>query len=348
MRNTVWFLFFLAICSFTQCSKGSVDNLLNLMVQLNKKTGKDVYQIEILVSEVQKALNTVADKNSEKNSKFDENCRNGNALWKNSIEKLNAELNSLNLSKQKEELIVEDSKKALAKYQEVENTFKENISNTVTDLNKSYKNYEIIAKEAEEKLVVIKAVSDIIVDELLVDNKAKSFVQLKSKTFNMALNNFKDLLPKISAKESLYSSMLTTLISVAETKGFSDQNLLKKILEILAKLEQNIRDFRKKQDVEQKEIIKNLRSMLETQKKELTNNRSSIKEALSVIDGASKIFGEINANIELVNKTIERKSNESKYWDNLCQYQSKIRIEDEQWNRKISQKLDEFKVVSAN
>jgi len=207
------------------------------------------------------------------------------------------------------------------------------------------------AIEAEQKLVVIKTLRDIINDELLnaqvsgnnVRDTAKaaepSFVQLK--TFTAKLGELKTLLSQ--SHESLYTPLLTTLLSLAETRGFSDSGILRQILDTVGKLEGSLREFRNKQETEGKTNIKNLKGQAQEKVKQIKSlaailaaDISSEKENLAVQEKAK-------TDLESLDKEIARKKGEVAYWEKICLYQEGIKNKEQEWDREFAGKIGAIK-----
>jgi len=204
------------------------------------------------------------------------------------------------------------------------------------------KNIKEFGSEAEGKLVIIKTLRDIITDELLADanTRASSFVQLQ--TFNDKLHELKALLE--NSHDTMYSGLVTTLLALAEAKGFSDQKILKQILDVLKKLETSLLAFRKKQDTEGQNNIKNLK----TQAKEKVNQIKSLAKLITTnksnqIDNDTIIKSSAKS-VKMLDAEVARKSGESGFWNKLCLYQDGLKKASDAFKTDMTEK---FRDVSS-
>lgn len=342
MNKTVIFILFITLCSYALSKRASIDSILLQMVQVNTAAGKDRSEVDVLVAKLNSALRDTFEANDARQNKMQSRCEDGEKMLTSYINKLEADYKGL-VYKQ-----IEEAKKQ-AKAEEDENTYTKEVEATKSQIlgneqkiEDEMKQYTKIGAEAEQKVVAIKGVKDIITDELLVTSNSKSFVQLKTSTFARKVNDLKIVLAGITARESMYSPMITTLLTLAQNRNFSDQELIKKILQILSKLEENLRDFRKRQENEQKEIIQTFRKKILTLRQELKIKADQLYSTKSVIASKEDISKSVIQVKKELQRTIARKNFEIEYWRNLCKFQNEMKIKDDAWRDKARKDLDEL------
>jgi hypothetical protein len=301
----------------------------NLM-QLNQEAGKENSDIDVLIAQVRSSLGKHFDSNDDRFSQMKQRCSQGLGLWKSFQDKIKQEKTNYESKNEVEKLKKEKAEAELQKYVTQEQELIAKLKDTQQSIEVALSEFNKYAKESEDKLIAIKVVKDIIKDDLLTNSK-QSFVQLQTQTLSRKVEDLKTVLNEISSRESVYPAMLSTLLSVAQNSDFADQNLLKKILEILSKLEENINQFKSKQTSQLKENVDLLKNTLETQKDEAKINLERIKEAKSTIEAEKDSRKENKQNIDEIERTLSRKSSEIEYWNKICNYQEEIKNHEDAW-----------------
>lgn len=230
----------------------------------------------------------------------------------------------------------------LKKYSGDVEAAKKDLQDKKKQIKTEIENIRISGSEAEGKLVIIKTLRDIITDELLADSntKASSFVQLQ--TFNDKLHELKVLLE--NSHDTMYSGLVTTLLTLAETKGFSDQKILRQILDVLKKLETSLVEFRKKQDTEGKTNIKTMKqqakekiNQIKSLAKLITNAKSNQIDNENIIKSSAK-------SVAMLKAEIARKNGESAFWNKLCLFQDGLKKSAHEFKKNMT---DKFRDVSS-
>lgn len=336
MNKSVLFLATLFVISFCSSSKiVSMSAILDKLVQLNQAAGKDHNDIGLLVSQVSQAFKENGEKFDEFYGGLKSGCTGGSDLLKNFNQKLEADIIVLeNRSNEAES----DNKKLVesrGKYTEDMKKSHEELKALGEQIKKELEEFKVYGSEAETKLVIIKTLRDIITDELLGEQKGQSFIQLQ--TFNDKLRELKSLLS--NSKDGVYAPLVSTLLALAEGKGFSDQKILQQILEVLGKLEKNLREFRDKQNKDGKENIKNLKNQAKEKKTQIKSLFTMIADANSNIQNNETIIKTNKSDVAVIKKEIERKQGEGKYWDSICEYQSHVNESAHQFRSAFESKL---------
>jgi hypothetical protein len=341
MRNTVIFTILIVLCSFAVTKRGSIDHIMQNLLQMNQQVGKEKSEIDILMAQVKSSLGNHFEKNEDRFGRFKQRCSQGIGLWKSFQEKIQLEKESYESKKEVEKEKKERAETDLQKFVVLEEELITKLKDTQKFIEEALAEYNKYASESDEKLNAVKVVKDTIKDDLL-NNSKPSFVQLQTQTVSKKVENLKTILNEMSARESIYSSMLTTLLTVAQNSDFSDQELLKKILDILSKLEENIREFKTKQTVQLKQNVDLLKKTLQTQKDEAKINLERIKESKSIIEAEKENSKVIKQNIDEIEKTLNRKASEIEYWNKVCNYQEEMKSHDDVWKNETLEMIAKF------
>jgi len=94
-----------------------------------------------------------------------------------------------------------------------------------------------------------------IITEQLINSHPGAFLQINK--FTDKLNQLKGMLN--NDNDSLYSPLVSVLLELASEQNFSDQGILKKILENIGNLDKNLKEYRNKRNADLIAELKNLR-----------------------------------------------------------------------------------------
>jgi len=189
------------------------------------------------------------------------------------------------------------------------------------EIDQAVHDYTQYGVEAEQKLITIKFLKDIIEDELVSHSAGDtSFVQLK--TFNDKMKELKGMLEK--SHDSKFAPLVTTLLTLAEQRGFSDQNLLNQILNTLDKLANSIREFRHNQEKTGKKLIDDARDQAAHKHEEITTLSKNLEETLSQLRNAQTVGKKLQGEHALLDREIQRKKGELVFWDDIIAYQHQL------------------------
>ena len=339
MNKSAFFIVLLVLVAFSSTSKiASFDGVISKLVQLNQAAGKDSSDISILVSQVSSAT-------KESNQKFDSfmeslvsRCDTGKKLQSTFAEKLNSDILSI---KTRAAAAQKDNDKL-----EVENASNNNDLKTAqkaledlkAQIAKAYEDYSKFGSESESKLVILKTLRDIITDELLVPNKGQSFVQLK--TFNDKLHELKGLLEK--SNDAQFTPLVSTLISLAQSKNFADQGILNQIIAVLTKLEGNLVDFRKKQESNDKKNIEDQKALAMQKVTQIKTLANMIATNESIIVDNNNVNASAQKDIDAIQKEIQRKATEVTYFAKICAFEDQLKTKEEAYRKSFAQKVKEI------
>ena len=353
MNKTVFFFITLIVMAFCSNSKAaSFSGILDKLVQLNQAAGKDANEISLLVSQVSSST-------QESNNNFDtfitglvSRCSQGSQVQSDFMAKLDADRLSV-LTKSN------DATAAITSIGGQKDGLLDQVSSTKADLEKlkadiktAYEEYKTYGVEAEQKLVVIKTLRDIISDELLAASgdtpsaNASSFVQLK--TFNDKLGQLKTLLEK--SQDNSYAPLVSTLLSLAEKKGFADSSILNQILTVLNTLESSLKEFRDKQDTNGKANIKTLKDQAEEKVTQVKLLSTMVAGYTSDIEDNNNIVKAGVLDMGVIDAEKLRKIDEAAYWTKICDYQLLVKGKEDTFRAAFVAKVKDVtkKLVDLN
>jgi hypothetical protein len=314
---------------------------MDSLIEMNKAAGRDKNQISLLVAQVNSAYN-------QANKKFDKfinglvvKCKSGTRLQKSYIAKIEADILSAKARGNKAESDNKTLENDKIKYGRDLAAAQKQLKGLKQSINKAYEEYKIYGIEAEQKLVAIKTLKDIITDELLAKH-GQSFIQVEA--FN---DKVRELQAMLKDADDSMSPLVATLLQLAETRGFSNKNILNSILTVLNKLEASVSSFRRRQENEGKKNIENL--------------KTQAKEKVKQVRAIARLLADTNSQI-LDNKTIMttsardvktfeshkiRKTAERRYWAKICKYQNGIKKREHEFRLSFTKKVKEVSAKLA-
>lgn len=341
MNKTVFFL--VALIVIAQCSTKrsfSYDGIIDSLVELNQVAGKDVNDIGVLSSKIQDAAKDTADRFTKFYENLSQRCQGGKALLEGYNKKIEGDKLEIQTRHDAagdentsiaEELVklAGDANQQRSELEDLEKRIKAEIESIRTS-----------AIEAERKIDIIKILRDIITDELLKEpsSPATSFVQLK--TFSDKARELKVLLQN-SNDSSMYTPLVSTLLSLAEKRGFSDSKILTQILDVLKKLDENLRSFREKQKTDGKKIIDTMREQVQQKLDQIKATAQIIAGKKSDQISNERIQKTTSTELEHISKEQERKVREIQNWDKICSNQDSVRKTTQIWQESFESKIKE-------
>jgi hypothetical protein len=332
MNKTVLFLVILIANAFVLGAKSTTfDKIMTKLVQMHQDIGSDESEIVLKVQQVKESISAAGERVGQFFSEAEAGCNGGDNLMQEYIQHLQEDQQKLQGGKNHyDSFAVTHGESAHADSQELEQ-YKGELEKAHEELQELIADLRRYGIEAEEKLVLIKYLKDIITDELLKAPEQASFIQLK--TFNDKMRQLKVLLEK--THDSQYAPLVTTLLTILETRGFSDQGILQNILDVLGKLEQNLRDFRDKQEHNGQEAIERKKEEIKNKLEQIKHKGHRIADARSEIQNAIRQSAKIEKELALLDVEIARKQSEEKYWSELCGYIHGLSEKTEQLGQRI-------------
>jgi peptidoglycan hydrolase CwlO-like protein len=319
MNKNAFYVLFLIVIVYVNCSGRRLEKLLDDFVEL-EKIQKKAPTPGVLLAQIRNAFENQSKANKDFHRTLKTHCTSANTKIQNSINSLTQAItesqNNLNNHKNqltKSQTSAKDAagniKTARAQYKDLQKR-----------LDKTLLDYKVVAQEANQKLSVVKLLRDIISDELL-NNAPGSFVQLNK--FQEKLNELKGMLN--NNNDSIYAPIVSVLLDLATEQNFSNQSILKQILVNINNLDKALKEFRKRQE-----------AGLDTETKSI---RAQMKNTVARIQAYSKMRAQARSNaldaqhyikfytheIEHFNAEKGRKTEEQKMFTKLCTFQKSTR-----------------------
>jgi len=333
-------LIVISFCSTTRVQ--NFDGLIDKLIELNQAAGKDSNDIGIELSSIEQNHNDIKSAELAYAEGASSRCSAAKLLQESLIKNLNADKLAITTRSHKAE---EDNKlidEQVAKLTGQIKVEREGLHALEKSIDDEIENIRVYGSEAEHKLVVVKALRDIITDELLAaphQQQQHSFIQLAE--FNDKIHELKALLQ--NSNDGIYSPLVSTLLSLAEERGFSDQKILEQILTLLNKLEKNLTEFRHKQKTEGKQNIKNLKEQAKQKLNQikaignlLATNVSNKKDNTNIIESGVKDASSLD-------HEVARKSKEADQWRKLCDHQDQLKARFQGFSDAFASKIKQAK-----
>jgi len=314
---------FFCLISFCSCStKDKFASILQQFVELNDAMGVQKEDVGVIIAKVKSTI-TSADK-SYKNffRTLETHCASAtarlNTSIKNLVSNINDASNNLNTWKKNLASAVRDEKDAAANIK----SGRVQMVGLRKRVDKVTMDFKVYAAEADRKLVVVKVLRDIITDELF--NKSPgALVQIVK--FQQKLAELKELLNNNS--DSLYSPIVTVLLDLATEQNFSDQSVLRKILQNLNNLGNALRQFRAKQEASLKSEMVSLRKQMKNVRGRIRAYRRMRAQAVSKKIDAGHYMSFYTHEISHFNAEKGRKGDELRMFKKLCAFEKRIHNE---------------------
>ena len=303
------FIFLSILLFFSHCLEKKQDNageIIDELTELHTIIGTPKPDLGRLI-------NTI--KNSEKNSRhvFDKffksvkgNCKTGGRLLVEFMAKIKGDIVSAKAGINRAHDRIKKNTKAITKLTKQIKKHKEQLINAHRRHGKEAKQFQKTLLEAEAKIITIKHVRNIVVDELLNGKAPASLIQVQ--TINTNLNQLKTQVQ--NDNDSIFSTVINTLLEMTTEQNLNNQKILRKFLGALRTLNNRIRAWIKKSKQQYRRVRKlNLATKLAT----LTSLRAFGKlyvEARSSLIAAKRTIEEFKNAGTISSKGLARKNKE--------------------------------------
>lgn len=328
MNNSIIF-FIILITTFTYASiiTGSDEALITQFAELQKAMGKDSNEISVSVAKVSSGIQQNNINYNTLQDGFKQRCDSGFSVLNNYIQDLQKDDTSSKLEITASQELISQSQTDMQSYKKEIADLKKQCSASKILIAQTMANIKKYAIEADSKLIVIKSISNIILDEITNAplRKGTSFLQLNTEEFKLKIENLKTILSETESHETLLAPMALTLLEIARSNNFADQAILKKILEILAQLSKNLKAFRKNQQTVQFNNVKLMKAARGEKKKQMRSFINLHGNANSTVIFNKSHIEDVNRQITANSQIITRKISEKTYWSNACAYEEKVR-----------------------
>jgi hypothetical protein len=317
MKNVIY-VFALLMITFCSCSKNEYTSVVTQFVELNNAMGVPKETVGVLIANVKETINrgesayktfftavgTQCAGAESKISSFIKGLKNQAADAQSNINSWNKNLAA--------------AKKDLSESTSNINTGRAQLKLNRNRINKVILDFKVYAAEADKKLNVVKVLRDIISDELL--NRSPALVQLNK--FHAKLAELKELLNNKS--DSLYAPMISVLLDLATEQNFSDQSVLRKILQNLNNLRTSLLNFRAQQEVSFNKDLKGLRQEARIIKSRIAAYRRMRNQAQSKAIDAGHYIAFYTHEIAHFNAEASRLGDELVLFKKLCNFERKV------------------------
>jgi len=308
-----------SFCASSAKNADKFPSILNQFVELNEAIGVEKADVGVIVSQVKNALASGKKHFATFFRAVETQCASAVASIKNTIKELNSSVNDAksNQNNWTKNLgtATADAKDARANIVKARGQLvglRKRISKITMD-------YRVYAEEADKKLNVVKVLRDIITDELF--NKAPGALVQVNK-FQEKLAELKGLLNNNS--DSLYSPIVSVLLDLATEQNFSDQGVLRKILQNLNNLDKALKDFRAKQEKSLDAELKNIRAQIKNVKQRVRAYRRMRSQAISKRIDAQHYLSFYGHEIVHFNAEKGRKEAELHMFKKLCEFEKRM------------------------
>lgn len=347
-------IFFLTLIIFSSTystrfnsKETSMEFIISELVELNTLGGKDKVSNQVLVENIRSGINDLIKATDGAFGGIISRCENGDKLLNAFIKKLSGDVEA---DKARILQAQDKSKKALdsqKKYHAELTKTQESIHNKRGRIAQETANYHNLDAESEEKIDVVKRLSDIIADELLAkEGKLPTPENLKKAqqeahhhhhgknstnhthhrgSFVQISDTIEELKTKLGEVQDIFvTPLVSTLLSIASQRRFGDQDILKKILALLAKIHDNLLSFRKNQRKNFVEILKQIKNQLKALIKEHRGTFKLYHESQADVKFYQRYITYQNENVARLGRHIESKRAELGHWEKMCIHQRKF------------------------
>ena len=255
MRTTIVNLTFMLLLTVTLSSSSKYSNILTQFIELNNVIGNPSEDVGVIISNVKNVLIEEEKNNEAHYSGLLTNCASGDSLINSALVKLANDVNDSKKNLNDWNTSLGSSGKDIAKAEDDIKTTSDKIGINKKQIEKELEDFKVSVTETDQKLTVVKVLRNIITDEL-INSHPGSFLQINK--FTDKLNELKGMLN--NDNDSLYSPLVSVLLELASEQNFSDQGMLKKILENISNLDKSLIEYRNKRQTDLNDALKNLRA----------------------------------------------------------------------------------------
>jgi chromosome segregation ATPase len=308
--------------AFVSCSsKGEYTSIISQFVELNNQMGVPKETVGVIISNVRLTLQKAASTHKNFGRAITTQCNSAQARINGVLKSLGASVtsarNEINSWTRHLSAATRDFKEARAAVA----AGKTQLQGLVRQVARVNENYKLYAVEADKKLNVVKILRDIITDELL-NNRSRPGALVQVNKFQEKLNELKGLLNNNS--DSLYSPMISVLLDLATEQNFSDQAVLRKILQNLNNLNKALLSFRAKQEASLDSEMKTLRSQIRNVKQRVAAYRRMGQQAHSKQIDAQHYIAFYNHEVAHFTAEQGRMNQELQLFNKLCAFEKKV------------------------
>lgn len=317
----------------------SYDNLFIALTEVNQAAGLEDDKVYEMVSQISNTISESYDNFQTLAQSYLSKCKLGDQLITSQLSNIKRDISAAESLIYQSGNDIQNAKEELKGYYSDLKKSKKETKELKSNIENHIKNYAIYASEAEEKLVTIQTLQNMINDELVSKHLSKpGFVQLRDCPDKIkSLRN--NLVSSMTNYNPIEMTMVGAMITMAQSSDFSNKKMLYKLLHYLEKLENNLQDFRNRQEVTGNKILNNTKLMVKGKLSNIKELEDIISKKNSQIVGLEKAVSFAKTDLVQLKKNLVRKSGESKFWDRLCDHQRSFEKRFSVWKDIIEKSL---------
>jgi len=298
----------------------NVNQIIDELVELNKAVKTPAAKIGSVVSQIRAAGHDSAKAFGAFYAKVKSNCKAGNGYLKSFTAKLNGDMVSAKSGVNSANGRIKRSTTAAARLAKRLGSSKSALKRSHARQAKEARVFRQNLLEAEGKVVVIRHVRNIVVDELLNGKAPASLIQVN--TITSKLQELKTMVEKDN--DSMFSAVVGTLLEMVSEKNLNNQKILRKFLGALRKLKNRIVAWRKKALGNSRRIRRLSLASNAARLKSIRALGRLLVEARSSVVAAKRTIDELKNASGLISRALSRKATEVKNWGRLCADQKRV------------------------
>ena len=326
MKTNFLFFITLIICSQSfstlfKAKESTMKYIINELIELNQEAGTPALEIQKLLNGIEGGSSGMQAYSRRAFGSIESTCTQGGTKLSNFISQLRADLVADNAREFEARNKLKDiAKTAAGLNKELKETL-EGIKRLAQRIKKEVQEDTRYSIEAQEKLDVIKRLRDLISDELVDGSQAGAFVQIEK--IKKTINELKEKMENMEDQGPL-TPLISALISLTSEGNFSDQKILRSILLLLNRIQENLQSFQVKRDESQKEVM----NLLRNQRNAKVKQYQEVRKLVASTDNDSRyqngVINHAQGAASVLNGQIAKKTKEFNQWQGLCNEEKKM------------------------
>lgn len=298
------------------------NEIIDQLLELNKLVTPSQQNLSKLVYDVRAATQDNAQSFNSFYGEVANSCKTAAEKLKSFVAKLNGDLvgaqDGINVANKSSEQSKATVTRLTDQVKEAKTALEDAKNRQANERKKS----RALLNEANEKLIALRYVRNIVTDELLNPPKAPGMALIQVQGITSKLEDLKKL--AVKGSDAMFTTVVTSLLSMATEQNLNDQNILRKFLAALHKLEEDIKKWRTRAVA----ADKNIRMLNRKSNAEMLNSLRALGQLLvdarSAVMAATRTIDELKYVVDMLSKAISVKNNEAISWMNLCNDQDRI------------------------
>jgi hypothetical protein len=320
MRTFVFLTLLLVSSICIENKPDSVNEIIDELLELNRVVLTPAQQVGRLVSQIMSSGKECANAFNSFYAKVKNNCELGSKQLKRFQAKIEGDLVTAKVGINAANARVTKNTAAVAKLTGQIKSARQTLKNAHKRHRMEQRAFRHTLAEAEGKLIAIRHVRNIVVDELLNAKSPASLVQVN--TITAKLQELKTLVAKDN--DSMFTTVVGGLLELVSMQNLNDQSILKKFLASLAQLSNRIRSWRKKAIKANHNIRKLNHATNAARLRSLRALGKLLVVARSSVVAAHRTVDELNNSVLFLNRVSQRKARGASHWASLCNDQARV------------------------